>query len=85
MAACVRLAMVLLLVLAVLILYGDLALRIAHRTRTATTLKVVSIDSEWQHCRLQYTVQKWSQIYFFCTGSASNLIVGRRRFMLHPA
>ena len=40
---------------------------IAHRTRTATTLKVVSIDSEWQH----YSTKVVSDL-FFCTGSASN-------------
>jgi hypothetical protein len=40
--------MTLLLVLVVLILYGDFALHI-RRTRTETALKVVSIDSEWQH------------------------------------
>ena len=50
MAACVRLAMALLSAIgsAVLVLYGDLALRI-YITRTTTTLKVVSIDPELQH------------------------------------
>ena len=59
MAACVRLAMVLLLALArgADFVWG---FGIAHTTRTATTLKVVSIDSELQH----YSTKVVSDLFF---------------------
>jgi hypothetical protein len=60
MAACVRLAMTLLL--AVGSRGADFVwwFGIAHRCRTATTLKVVSIDSEWQH----YSTKVVSDLFF---------------------
>ena len=71
MAACVRLPVMLLLVLAVLILYGDLVgLLPIDPEQPQPCLKVASIDQELQHYKYMHSTKVASVLFFLYTYGA---------------